>query len=368
MNLQKIFKNKKIIVTGHTGFKGSWLTLWLKLFGAKVIGISNYIPSDPSHFKALGLKKNIIHKKLDLRNLKKLKKIFINYQPDFVFHLGAQALVKKSYTDPVYTWETNTIGTLNVLESLRLLKKECIAVLITSDKSYKNLEVKRGYHENDILGGKDPYSASKGSAELVIQSHLSSFFQRKNTRVRIGIARAGNVIGGGDWSDNRLIPDCVKSWSQNKKVIIRSPKSTRPWQHVLEATWGYFVLAANLKKNINFHGEAFNFGPNTRNYKVISVVQIIEKYWKGISWKVIKKSKRDFHESDLLNLNCNKAKTKLNWSSILNFKETIKMSVDWYKEYYSNSKKIYLFSSNQIKFYQKLLKKRLYKSKIKSRK
>ncbi len=361
MHLKNFFNKKKIIVTGHTGFKGSWLTLWLKLFGAKVIGLSNDIPSRPSHFKALNLKQKIIHKKLDIRNLGLLKKTFVKYQPDFVFHLGAQALVKKSYSDPSYTWQTNTIGTLNVLESLRLLKKNCIAVLITSDKSYKNLEIKRGYHENDILGGKDPYSASKASAELVIQSYLSSFFPKEDTKVHIGIARAGNVIGGGDWSDNRLIPDCVKSWSKNKKVLIRSPKSTRPWQHVLEATWGYFVLAAMLKKNKKLHGEAFNFGPNTRNYKVISLVQLIEKYWKGISWKVIKKNKKDFHESDLLKLNCNKSKTKLNWSSILSFKETIRLSVDWYKNYYISSNDVYKYSASQIEFYQKLLKKRLYK-------
>lgn len=359
MNLKNIFSNKVVIVTGHTGFKGSWLTLWLKIFGAKVIGISNGIPSNPSHFSALNLKNEIINKKLDIRNIKALKKIFLQYQPDFVFHLAAQALVKKSYLDPVYTWQTNAIGTLNVLESLRLLKKKCVAVLITSDKSYKNLEVQRGYHENDVLGGKDPYSASKASAELVIQSHISSFFKKRNSKVLIGIARAGNVIGGGDWSDNRLIPDCVKSWSKNKKVIIRSPQSTRPWQHVLEATWGYFVLATFLKKNNNLHGEAFNFGPNTRNYKVISLVQLIERYWKSITWKVVKKNKNDFHESDLLKLNCNKSKSKLNWSSILSFKETIKMSVDWYKEYYSSPKKTYLTSSNQIKFYEKLLKKRL---------
>jgi CDP-glucose 4,6-dehydratase len=178
MNLKNIFSNKIVIVTGHTGFKGSWLTLWLKIFGAKVIGISNGIPSNPSHFSALNLKNEIINKKLDIRNIKALKKIFLQYQPDFVFHLAAQALVKKSYLDPVYTWQTNAIGTLNVLESLRLLKKKCVAVLITSDKSYKNLEVQRGYHENDVLGGKDPYSASKASAELVIQSHISSFFKR----------------------------------------------------------------------------------------------------------------------------------------------------------------------------------------------
>ena len=280
-NFHKQFKNKKILVTGHTGFKGSWLTFWLVLLGAKVTGLSINIPTRPSHFEAIKLQNKINHKTMDIRNLKLLKRTFKKYQPDYVFHLAAQAIVKKSYTDPTYTWETNTIGTLNVLESLRELKKNCIAVLITSDKSYKNLEIKRGYKENDILGGRDPYSASKASAELVIQSHISSFFPLQKTKVLIGIARAGNVIGGGDWSENRLIPDCVKSWSKNKKVIIRNPKSTRPWQHVLESVAGYLLLASSLKKNKKLHGEAFNFGPsNTKNYNVIFLVQSMRKYWK----------------------------------------------------------------------------------------
>ena len=204
-----------------------------------------------------------------------LKKIFKKYRPDYVFHLAAQPLVKKSYIDPVYTWSTNTIGTLNVLESLRVINKKCIAIIITSDKSYKNLEINRGYKEDDILGGKDPYSASKASAELAIQSQIASYFPLKKTKVLIGIARAGNVIGGGDWSENRLIPDCIKSWSKNKKVLLRNPNSTRPWQHVLEATRGYLKLAQSLKKNKKLHGEAFNFGPNyTKNYKVLIVVKI----------------------------------------------------------------------------------------------
>ena len=220
MNLKKTFYNKTVIVIGHTGFKGSWLSLWLKILEAKVIGISINIFPDQSHFKAIKLQNKIKHIKMDIRNLKLLKKTFKKYQPDYVFHLAAQALVKKSYSDPTYTWTTNTIGTLNVLESLKELKKKCIAVIITSDKSYKNLEIKRGYKEDDILGGKDPYSASKASAELAIQSHISSFFPAQKTKVLIGIARAGNVVGGGDWSEGRLIPDCVKSWAKNKKVLI----------------------------------------------------------------------------------------------------------------------------------------------------
>tara|TARA_B100000029_G_scaffold516047_1_gene626412 strand:- start:1067 stop:2155 length:1089 start_codon:yes stop_codon:yes gene_type:complete len=360
MSLNKAFKNKKIIITGHTGFKGSWLSLWLKSLGAKVIGLSIDIPSHPSHFKVLNLQKKITHKKIDIRNLKLLKKAFKKYQPDYVFHLAAQSLVKRSYLDPVYTWETNTIGTLNVLESLRQLKKKCVAILITSDKSYKNLEINRGYKENDILGGKDPYSGSKGAAEFAIQSYISSFFPKKKTNIFIGIARAGNVIGGGDWSQDRLIPDCVKSWSRNKKVLIRNPKSTRPWQHVLEAVSGYLIFAMNLKKNKNLHGEAFNFGPNSsNNYNVISLIKLMKKNWKKISWKFEKKNKKVFYESNLLKLNSNKAKSKLKWQSILKFGETIYMVSNWYKNYYLKPQKAYQISFDQIKKYERLLIKRL---------
>ena len=359
LNFYSQYKNKKVLVTGHTGFKGSWLTSWLVLLGAEVIGLSIDIPTNPSHFKAIKLQNKINHKKMDIRNLKLLKKTFKKHQPDYVFHLAAQAIVKKSYLDPIYTWETNTIGTLNVLESLREVKKSCIAVIITSDKSYKNLEINRGYNENDILGGKDPYSASKASAELAIQSHISSFFPLKKTKVIIGIARAGNVIGGGDWSENRLIPDCVKSWSKNKRALIRNPKSTRPWQHVLEAVSGYLLLASTLKRNKKLHGEAFNFGPdNTNNYSVIFLVKLIKKYWKVTSWKLSKKRKKGFYESNLLKLNSNKAKIKLKWKCILSFAETISMVADWYKNYYSKPKKMHEISLNQIRKYEKLLKKR----------
>tara|TARA_B100001123_G_scaffold441237_1_gene582022 strand:+ start:481 stop:1566 length:1086 start_codon:yes stop_codon:yes gene_type:complete len=361
MKSLKNFRNKKIIVTGHTGFKGSWLSLWLQKSGAKVIGLSNDIPSKPSHFEATKLRKKIIHKNVDIRNLKLLKKIFKQYQPDYVFHLAAQALVKKSYTNPIYTWKTNTIGTLNILECLRDVKKKCVAILITSDKSYKNLEIKRGYKEDDILGGKDPYSASKASAELVIQSYINSFFPLKKTKVLISVARAGNVIGGGDWSEDRLIPDCVKSWSKNKKVFIRNPSSTRPWQHVLEPIWGYLLLAQNLKKNRKLHGESFNFGPsNTNNYNVLFLVKLMKKHWKKISWKIKKTSNQKFPESKLLKLNSNKAKNKLKWKSVLSIKESVRMITSWYKFYYSKlrSRSIYEISLNQIKEYERILKKR----------
>ena len=359
MNLKNFFYNKTVIVVGHTGFKGSWLSLWLRILGAKVVGLSINVPSKPSHFEAIKLRNKISHKKIDIRNLKLLKIIFKKYQPDYVFHLAAQSLVKRSYSDPIYTWQTNTIGTLNVLESLKELKKACIAVIITSDKSYRNLEIKRGYKENDILGGKDPYSASKASAELAIQSHISSYFPPKKTKVLIGVARAGNVIGGGDWSQDRLIPDCVKSWSKNKKVLIRNPKSTRPWQHVLEAVGGYLIFAAKIKKNRKLHSEVFNFGPrNSNNYQVIRLVKLMKKYWKKISWKIVNKDKKSFFESNLLKLNSNKAKTKLKWKCILSFAESIYMVTNWYKSYYSKPKEIYNTSFNQIKEYENLLKKR----------
>jgi CDP-glucose 4,6-dehydratase len=358
-NLKKIYKNKKVLVTGHTGFKGSWLTYWLHTLGANVTGVSIDIPSKPSHFNVINLKNKINHKKIDIRNLNKLKKTMVKVKPDFVFHLAAQAIVKTSYTNPIYTWQTNTMGTLNVLESLRTLgKKKCTVVIITSDKSYRNLELKRGYHEKDILGGKDPYSASKASAELAIQSYISSFIDLKKTNLRIGIARAGNVIGGGDWSENRLIPDCVKSWSKNKKVVLRNPQSTRPWQHVLEAIWGYILLSINLNQNKKLHGEAFNFGPNNNNnYNVLSLVKEMKKKWKKVSW-VVKKNNDKFYESNLLKLNSNKSKNYLKWRSILSFKETIDLVTEWYKMYYLSKKDMEKISFQQLKKYESIIKKR----------
>ncbi len=359
--MQKIlkrFKDKKVIVTGHTGFKGSWLSLWLQMNGAKVMGISNEIPTKPSNFKAISLNRKIISKKEDIRNLKRLRKLFVKFKPDYVFHLAAQALVQTSYLEPVKTYETNALGTLNILESLRSINNKCVVVIITSDKSYKNLEIKRGYKENDLLGGIDPYSSSKASAELIIQTYIKSYFKIKKN-ITIGIARAGNVVGGGDWSLNRLIPDCVKSWSINKKVLIRSPNSTRPWQHVLEALSGYLILSNKLFLDKKLHGEAFNFGPNNRkNFSVIKVIKEMKKNWKKISWKIVKKNKLH-HESKLLKLNSDKARKVLNWRSVLTFDETIKLVANWYKHYYENKSNLKDISIRQIKFYEKIFERRI---------
>lgn len=350
------FKGKRILITGHTGFKGSWLSLWMHHSRAKVLGISDRVPTQPSHFKLLNLKSKLSSKMIDITNLNKLKKIFSRFKPDYVFHLAAQAIVKSSYENPVRTWHSNLIGTVNVLECLRFVKKKTTAVIITSDKAYKNLEIKRGYKESDVLKGYDPYGASKSSADIAINSYYHSYFSKKNSKVLISIARAGNVIGGGDWSPNRIVTDCIKSWSKNKKAAIRNPKSTRPWQHVLDVINGYTQLAIKLNRDSKLNGEAFNFGPDNTNLKVIDVLNKMKFYWPKINWKIKKKNK--FKENKLLHLNSLKAKKYLKWSTVLNFDNSIKFTVDWYKNYLENKKNMYKYSLSQISKYKKIPKKK----------
>ena len=354
ISLLKKFKNKTIIVTGHTGFKGSWLCLWLISLGARVIGVSDKIISKPSNFEVNFIKNKIIDYRFNLKNKNKIKTIISKYKPDFIFHLAAQSLVKKSYIFPSDTFESNAIGTLNLLNSVKELeiKRRCNIILITSDKSYKNLELERGYHENDILGGLDPYSASKGCAELIIRSYFNSYL-KKNKYIRLAVARAGNVIGGGDWSEDRIVPDCIRSCVKNKKLILRHPNATRPWQHVLEALCGYLLLAQNLSANKLLNGEAFNFGPNYKNsISVISLIKKIKKKWPTLKW-IIKKNPQQF-ESRLLKLNSKKAKKNIGWKCILTADETIDYVINWYKYFYLNKEKnknMYHFSENQIKNY-----------------
>ena len=358
-HLKNFFYKKNVIITGHTGFKGSWLTVWLKTYEANIFGISKDIPTKPSNFNASKVYRGIKNYKLDILDQKKLKKIFLKIRPDYVFHLAAQSLVKKSYEDPTITWNTNLIGTLNILESLRAINKSCAAVLITSDKCYFNKETHKGYKESDTLGGEDPYSASKASVEMLIKSYVKSFFNEKDSVIKIVSVRAGNVIGGGDWSKNRLIPDCVTRWSSNKIVQIRNPLSTRPWQHVLEAIYGYVLLATKLSKNSSLHGESFNFGPpNKSNYNVIYLLKTIKKFWKNIKWSVVINKKKLFKESNLLRLNTKKVRSEIKWKSILKFEECIAMTINWYKDFYLKSKDMNALSLHQIKEYQKLLTKR----------
>ena len=357
-HLSNLFKDKRVLITGNTGFKGSWLSLWMIKFGAKVYGFSKNIPTNPSNFKVLKLNKYVNQTFGDIRNKKNFEKRIIQIKPDFIFHLAAQAIVKDSYKDPYNTWQTNTFGTINLMESIKKLKKRCTVILITSDKSYKNLELNRGYHENDLLGGKDPYSASKASADIAIYSYVNSFFYNSK-KIKIAVARAGNVIGGGDWTKDRLIPDCFKSWSNKKKIFIRNPNSTRPWQHVLEALSGYLFLAYYLNKDQRLHGEVFNFGPNQRsNYSVLKILLLLKKKFSNFKWEV-RKNKTKFYESKLLKLNSNKAKKILGWKSILNIEEMINFLCDWYKLYYMKNSDLLNFSLIQIKNFEKILEKKL---------
>ena len=349
------FKNSKVLVTGHTGFKGAWLSLWLSELGAEVIGISDQISTSPSHFQEINKKKFIKDYRCDIRHYSEIKKIISKEEPDFIFHLAAQALVGDSYKDPLTTLSVNSIGTANVLESLRELKKKVVAIFITSDKAYDNVEWKWGYRENDRIGGKDPYSASKGMAELALKTYINSFFDN-NTNILIGIARAGNVIGGGDWANNRIIPDCVKSWANKEAVSIRSPLATRPWQHVLEPLSGYLLLARNIYHNHKLHGEAYNFGPHAhQDYSVKELIEEMQKYWHDVKWKD-ESENAPFQEAGLLKLNCDKALLDLHWEPTLNFKETVKFTAEWYKYFYSdkNCENTIAISKNQIKKYTEL--------------
>ncbi len=266
-----IFRDKKIIVTGNTGFKGAWLSTWLHQMGAKLTGISKDIPSTPSLFGELGLAGKMDHHFNNICDLPAMKRLFRDTKPDFVFHLAAQPIVSVSYDDPIDTFQTNVIGTANILEALRSLDHPCYAVMITSDKCYDNVEWVWGYREHDALGGKDPYSASKGAAELIIKTYFHSYFNKPGSPVKLVAARAGNVIGGGDWALNRIVPDCVRAWSEKQAVKIRNPHSTRPWQHVLEPLSGYLRAAQVLaEQKTAIHGEPFNFGPNSdQNHTVL---------------------------------------------------------------------------------------------------
>lgn len=350
------YKRKKVLVTGHTGFKGSWLSAWLINLGSEVYGVSDEIPTSPSNFEALNLKNNMHDLRVNLLNSKKIKKIVTDIQPDYIFHLGAQALVRSSYENPLNTINVNAIGTANLLDSLRDLNHEVNVVAITSDKAYDNLELKRGYVETDILGGKDPYSASKGMAELVIKTYFHSFFKSKNQNIKISISRAGNVIGGGDWAKDRIVPDCVKAWAKNDPVEIRNPDATRPWQHVLEPLGGYLLLGSKLSDQKKINGEAFNFGPKKENnYSVRDLLEEMQRQWPEVLWKDTSSGKKGFYEAKLLRLNCKKAEKFLNWKPILNFSETSKMTIDWYKNFYNNEQMLD-FTMDQIHNYTKLLK------------
>ena len=334
-----LFINKKILITGSTGFKGSWLSIWLHLLGAKLYGLALEPPTNPSLYKQANVEKIIENNIVDIRESKKVSHLVKEIKPDYIFHLAAQPLVNYSYLNPIETWQTNVLGTVNILDSLRFLEKECVGIIITSDKCYENQEWEWGYRETDNLGGSDPYSASKGSAELAFKSYFRSFFSNSSlSKIRIASARAGNVIGGGDWAENRIVPDCVRSWIKESAVEIKSPESTRPFQHVLEPLSGYISLAERLTKNKELNGHSFNFGPlSNSNYKVIDLVKELSKNWENAKWEISVK-KNYFNESQLLKLNCDKSLSLLEWEPTLDFKTTMELTSEWYYNFYKQKK------------------------------
>ncbi len=331
-----LYKGKTVLVTGHTGFKGSWLCIWLNMLGANVVGYSKEEYAERSNFRACNL-----HERLyadvrgDVRDSETLEKTIEKYQPEIIFHLAAQALVRTAYEQPKYTYETNLMGSLNILEAVR--KYDCIktVVMITSDKCYENVEQIWGYKETDRMGGYDPYSSSKGCAELMISSYRNSYFNPKDYekhKKAVASVRAGNVIGGGDWSENRLIPDCIRFIEAGKDIEIRSPKATRPWEHVLEPLSGYLKVGQKLMEEPQRYSTGFNFGPSIKcNKTVWEVVEKLVNYY-GKGNVVDKSDKNAVHENTLLSLDVTKAFSMLDWEAKLSLDEAIEFTVDWYKE------------------------------------
>ncbi len=353
-----VYRNRRVLITGHTGFKGSWLALWLKHLGAEVAGFSVDIPSTPSNFELLELEQHLKHYDGDIRDRYHLGQVIDEFKPDIVFHLAAQALVRCSYDDPVSTFETNTMGMVNLLECLRTRPWIQAAVLITSDKAYRNVEWCWGYRETDALGGIDPYSSSKSCADLVAQSFFHSYL--RHTPTRVAIARAGNVIGGGDWAIDRIVPDCIRAWSRGESVEVRSPQATRPWQHVLEPLSGYLWLGAKLLQEIDgLNGESFNFGPDANvNQTVAELLHTMSTRWPSVQWHIPKECGDVGHEAKLLKLSCDKALFYLNWHSAMPFLETVAFTIDWYRNWHERKQNIYAFSVNQIEKYSQFAKNR----------
>lgn len=345
-----------MLITGHTGFKGSWLSIWLINLGAHVIGFSLEDVDQESIFSLGKLDEKLVDVRGDIRDLEKLKAVFSKYKPEIVFHLAAQPLVLESYNNPVYTYEVNVNGTMNVLEAIRACSEKITAVLITTDKCYENKEVIWGYRENDAFGGYDPYSSSKACCEVLISSWRNSYFNIKNFdkhNKSIASARAGNVIGGGDFSKDRIIPDCIKAFAENKKIKMRNPKSTRPWQHVIEPLYGYMVLAQKMYENSGAYCEGYNFGPSINS--VIDVKTLTEKLalLYGLCDVIEIEDNSAQHEANLLFLDTTKAKIKLGWSGILDIDKTLEFTANWYKRF--KNEDVFNLCSEQINDYIKIL-------------
>lgn len=359
MNFQNKFNNKKVVIIGHTGFKGSWLTLWLEKLGAQVSGFSIDIPSKPSHFELANISDTVKDVRGDIVNYPELLKFLSQEKPEVVFHLGANAIVSDCFENPQNAFMTNTMGSINVLEALRHIPTIKAAIIVTSDKCYENVEWEYGYRETDRLGGKDPYSASKACAELAFSSYYRTYLHQL-PELKIASARAGNVIGGGDWATNRIVPDCIRSWTNNQSVRIRNPESTRPWQHVLEPLSGYLALAADLlDKDTTLNGESLNFGPKAEVNKAVSeLLNEMKVHWENVQVSYDEEHILKQKEAMLLKLCCDKALNQLTWQPTLTFEETVEMTVSWYKNWSNSVESVRSFSLKQIENYEKLAAKR----------
>jgi len=353
---KEFWRNKKVFVTGHTGFKGSWMSLWLKELGAQVTGFALAPPTSPSHFDLINLENKIDSHIGDIREIGFLKEVIYSCQPEIVIHMAAQSLVLDSYEDPIATYMTNVIGTLHVFEAVRQCSSVKTVINITTDKCYENKEWCWGYRENEPMGGHDPYSSSKGCAELLTKSYQKSFFT-SDSGVNLASVRAGNVIGGGDWAENRLIPDFIKAIISGEPAIIRSPDSIRPWQHVLEPIAGYLILAEKMSSDVgrNFVG-GWNFGPADIDVQTVS--QISDKlcnFWgEGVSWKIEDQNKEHPHEATYLKLDCSKARGEIGWKPLLDLDKALDWIVEWYKCFQQNGDMTEI-TLRQIRRYQEIL-------------
>ena len=348
------WKNKRVLITGHTGFKGSWLSLWLQKLEADICGYSLKPPTTPSLFKDADAARGMRSVIADIRDLKTLRRTVIEWKPEIVIHMAAQPLVRSSYEDPIETYAINVMGTANLLEALRGLDTVRSVVVITTDKCYENREWPWGYRETDTLGGYDPYSNSKACAELVVSAYRNSFFNpaRYNEHgVAVATARAGNVIGGGDWAKDRLVPDLMRAFLKGKPVEIHNPRAVRPWQHVLDPLRGYLQIAERLVRDGACMGEAWNFGPEFSDARTVeSIVDSVATAWGNeAKWEI--RSSGNLHESQLLRLDWSRAAEKLGWRPILRLDDALRMTVDWYKAYQRHAE-MHDFTMQQIAAYE----------------
>ncbi|MDU1911466.1 CDP-glucose 4,6-dehydratase [Fusobacterium sp.] len=354
-NFNNVYKGKRVLVTGHTGFKGSWLSIWLRELGAEVIGYSLEPYTEKDNFVLSHLSEKIVDIRGDIRDRKHLREVFDKYQPEIVFHLAAQPLVRLSYDIPVETYETNLMGTINILEEIRNCENTKIEIMITTDKCYENKEQIWGYRENEAFGGYDPYSSSKGACEIAIQSWRNSFFNPKDYERHgkcIASVRAGNVIGGGDWAKDRIVPDCIRALEEGKDIEIRSPKSIRPWEHVLEPLSGYLLLGQKMMEDPIKYCGGWNFGPNLD--AIVNVWEVAEKIVKNYGKGNLKdiSDPNALHEAKLLLLDITKSRFELGWKPTLTIDKSIELTAEWYKRYINED--VYQLCVEQINKFSKL--------------